>query len=63
MTKDKFEQGYAARSGTTVDKLHEWGMFAEPCVDCDYDECEGWKMGYQMEDALFEDGQRARRSP
>jgi len=40
---EAFEEQYAARSGTTVERLHRWGMFGAPC-DCGDDECEGFQM-------------------
>lgn len=43
MTKDEFEQGYAARSGVTVDWLHDHGRRGGPCC-CGEDDCEGWQM-------------------
>lgn len=52
--RDEFERAYAARSGVTVDQLHAWGRWAEPC-DCGEDGCEGWAMGRQQEDAIWED--------
>ena len=58
MTAEEFEAAYAARSGVTVDFLHEHGCWAEQC-DCDEDGCQGWAMGHQQEDAIIEDGQRA----
>lgn len=45
MTKDEFEAGYAERSGLTVEKLHELGLFAQPC-DCDWGSCQGWGMTF-----------------
>jgi hypothetical protein len=43
MTRDEFEQGYAERSGVTVEWLHEHGWFGAPC-DCREVGCEGWQM-------------------
>jgi hypothetical protein len=43
MTKEEFEQGYAERSGTTVEKLHDLELHGEPC-DCEEESCEGWQM-------------------
>lgn len=43
MTKDEFEEGYAQRSGHTLDRLHELGMYAELC-DCGEEDCQGWQM-------------------
>ena len=42
MTKDEFEKGYAKRSGITVERLGELGLFALPC-DCGEDGCKGWR--------------------
>lgn len=53
MTADEFEAAYAARSGVTVPFLHDWGRYADRC-DCGDERCEGWQMGHQMEDAIFE---------
>jgi hypothetical protein len=53
----RFEAAYAARSGVTVGQLHAWGRYAEPCT-CDDPACEGWVMGYPLEDALTEDAIR-----
>jgi hypothetical protein len=55
----EFEATYAARSGVTVDQLHAWGRYAEPCA-CGGDDCEGWAMGHQLEDAIAEDRLRGR---
>ena len=41
--RDEFEQGYAERSGVTVDYLHSMGQYAEPC-DCGDATCTGWAM-------------------
>jgi hypothetical protein len=54
MTAAEFEAAYADRSGLTVDQLHDWGRFAEPC-DCGDPLCEGWAMGHQWVEAEFED--------
>lgn len=54
-----FERAYAERSGVTVDELHSWGRYAEPC-DCDYEGCEGWAMGHQWEEAICENRMRDR---
>lgn len=43
MTSDEFEQGYADRSGVTVEWLHEKGQRAVPC-DCGDAKCKGWQM-------------------
>ena len=58
MTCDEFEALYAQRSGVTVEQLHAWGRFAEPC-DCGNPICEGWAMGHQWEDAIVEYEARA----
>lgn len=51
--RQRFEYEYAARSGVTVAELHSWGRYAEPC-SCDDEWCEGWNLGHQHDDALFE---------
>lgn len=56
-----FEERYARDSNLTVEVLHQYGRFAEPC-DCDYSECEGWRMGHQWEEAIFGDAERERRA-
>ena len=43
LDRDEFEQGYAERSGVTVDYLHSMGQYAEPC-DCGDVTCAGWAM-------------------
>lgn len=43
MTRDEFEQGYAERSGCTVEWLHLHDRWAVPC-DCGEAGCEGWQM-------------------
>jgi hypothetical protein len=43
MTRDEFEVAYAARSGLTVERLHELGQYAYPCR-CDFEHCPGWAM-------------------
>jgi hypothetical protein len=45
VTREQFEAAYAARSGVTVDFLHEHGRRAEPC-DCGEPGCEGWQMAH-----------------
>ena len=45
MTKDEFEEGYAKRSGVTIETLHGMGLFAAPC-DCGEEECRGWQMAH-----------------
>jgi hypothetical protein len=39
----EFEEGYAKRSGVTVEWLHSRGQFGAPC-DCGEDGCSGWQM-------------------
>lgn len=39
----EFEEGYAARSGVTVQQLHDWGMYGAPC-DCGNEGCKGFGM-------------------
>jgi hypothetical protein len=51
LTAAEFEAAYAARSGVSVEYLHWAGRFAQPC-DCGWDDCQGWEMGHQWEDAL-----------
>ena len=43
MTREEFEEGYARRSGMTVERLHELGQVAIPCA-CGEDGCKGWAM-------------------
>ncbi len=43
MAASEFEDGYAFRSGTTVDELHAQGRGAVAC-DCDDPDCGGWRM-------------------
>lgn len=57
LTASEFEAAYATRVGVTVDFLHQAGRYAEPC-DCGGPDCEGWAMGHQWEDAIFESSQR-----
>lgn len=52
--REAFEQRYAASSLMTVEELHAWDRYGEPC-DCLEEDCASWRMGYQHEDALFED--------
>ena len=42
-TKEEFEQGYAERSGVTVEWLHAHDQQAVPC-DCGEPGCLGWQM-------------------
>lgn len=57
MTSEEFEAGYAQRSGMSVQQLHLWGRYPEPC-DCGEAGCEGWAMGHQQEEAYFENERR-----
>jgi hypothetical protein len=57
ITAAAFEAAYAARSGTTVAGLHRLGRYAEPC-NCGDDDCEGWALGHQQEDAIVENAGR-----
>jgi hypothetical protein len=45
MSRDVFEAEYAASSGVTVEQLHTYGRYAEPCDCGDGAYCRGWKMG------------------
>jgi hypothetical protein len=56
MEQAEFERRYAERSRITVEDLHRWGRYAEPC-ECGDPMCEGWQMGHQWEDAITEDAQ------
>ena len=47
MTKDEFEQGYAERSGVTVEWLRDNDYCAFPC-DCEEDGCNGWQMVHKF---------------
>jgi len=58
MTSEEFEAQYAEGSGLSVEELHRFGRFAEPC-DCGWPQCQGWQMGHQWEDALFYDKLRS----
>ena len=49
ITRERFAEAYARRSGTTVEWLKEHGREARPC-DCDYEGCEGWQMAHVRED-------------
>ena len=45
VTREEFEQQYAAGGGMTVEQLHALGLCAVSCrPDCDYDGCQGWIM-------------------
>lgn len=46
MTGDEFEQQYAARSGVTIQWLHDNHLHAMPC-DCGETVCEGWAMDWE----------------
>ena len=48
MTRDEFEQGYAARSGCTVSEIRDLGLIPVPC-DCGYEFCAGWVMEWPSE--------------
>ena len=43
MTREEFEEQYAAQSGLSVERLHGLGIRAEKC-DCEDAECRGWAM-------------------
>ena len=45
LSRQQFEQGYAKRSGVTVEWLREVGREARPC-DCDEPDCPGWQMAH-----------------
>ena len=45
MTREEFEDGYAGRSGVTVEWLRVNGREAAPC-DCGECGCEGWQMAF-----------------
>jgi hypothetical protein len=62
MTAEEFESAYASRSRVTVEQLHAWGRYAEPC-DCGDELCAGWAMGHQWEDAIMEDQIRKDSQP
>ena len=49
MTKIEFEEGYARRSGVTIEWLNIHGQYAVPC-DCEEEGCGGWKM--ETEDGI-----------
>jgi hypothetical protein len=42
-TQEEFFAGYAARSGTTVERLRDKGCVVHPC-DCGAPGCHGWEM-------------------
>lgn len=43
LTVEQFEEGYASRSGMTVERLYAVGLQGEPCV-CGNESCPGWQM-------------------
>ena len=45
-TQHEFEQGYAERSGVTIEWLHQQGQHAIPC-QCGEAGCKGWQMTRQ----------------
>jgi hypothetical protein len=45
---EQFAEGYASRSGTTVEALRALGREPCPC-DCGEDGCEGWQMAHVKE--------------
>lgn len=45
-TREEFTEAYAHRSGVTMDWLRANGREVRPCVDCDFEGCEGWQMAY-----------------
>jgi hypothetical protein len=54
VSASEFEISYAARCvDMTVEQLHRWGRWAEPC-SCGQAVCQGWIMGHQWEDAITE---------
>ena len=46
LTREGFEEGYASRSGVTVEWLHVHGQFAIFC-HCGEEGCEGWQMAHR----------------
>jgi hypothetical protein len=42
MTADEFEAGYAARGGTSVERLRRLGRVVAPCP-CGEADCPGWQ--------------------
>jgi hypothetical protein len=54
-----FAAAYAASSGVTAEWLRRHGRYPERCM-CGDDDCPGWRMGHQQEDAIAEDAERAR---
>jgi hypothetical protein len=55
----EFAAAYAARSGVTAEWLRRHGRYPELCM-CGDDDCPGWQMGHQQEEAIAEDAARAR---
>ena len=49
ITREEFEQAYAARSGVTVQWLRSQGLEAGPC-DCGDEICEGWQMAHESDE-------------
>ena len=47
LTREEFEQQYAARSGVTIEELRRLGCHAEPCA-CADESCRGWQMVTNM---------------
>jgi len=43
-TREEFELSYGKRSKISLVDLAERGYLAVPCVGCDFDKCDGWKM-------------------
>lgn len=44
ISKEQFVKEYAGRSGLTEEEFFaEYNEIAMPC-DCDYEECQGWRM-------------------
>lgn len=50
LTEAEFAEGYAKRSGVSVEWLRQHGREARPC-DCGDVLCRGWRMAYVEEDA------------
>ena len=49
MTREEFEQGYAERSGVTVEWLHAHNQHGSLCF-CGEDGCKGWQMMTRVEE-------------
>jgi hypothetical protein len=60
-TAEEFAEGYAIRSGVTVEWLREHGREVRPC-DCDAPECEGWQMAH-LEDERVNKFRRKDHTP